>query len=181
MDRSLGGQVPPRYDFRADPVLGEALAYWNRQRGERLMPRRRDIDPTALRRILPHVQITEVIDGGSRFRYRLVGTAIVEAFGAEFTGKYVDELVSGERDNFVHGCYRTVCRARQPAFVRSRYITTKNVDLTANRVLMPLSENGDDVHQIFGALTFEFARPLHQGIGHNAQIDLSASYVDLLE
>ena len=178
----LPGAAPgaARYDFRADPVLRTTLDYWEQRRGARAMPRRRNIDPAELRQVLPHVQITEVIDGGARFRYRLVGTAIVEAFGAEFTGKYVDELVSGERDSFVHACYRAVCAARRPAFVRSKYITTKNVDLTANRVLAPLSEDGVEVNQIPGALTFEFARPFPTSIGHNAQIDLAGSYFEIL-
>ncbi len=175
------GPSAARYDFRADPVLRATLDYWRTKRGVRRMPQRRDIEPAELRQVLAHLQITEVINAGRRFRYRLVGTAIVQAFGGEFTGKYVDELVSGERDSFVHACYRAVCAARRPAFVRSKYITTRNVDLTANRVLLPLSENGEGVHQILGALTFEFTRPFRAGVGHRAQIDLSASYVDLLE
>jgi hypothetical protein len=169
-----------RYDFRADPVLRAVLAYWEEKRRDRPMPRRGDIDPIELRAVLSHLQITEVIDGGSRFRYRLVGTAIVEAFGAEFTGRYVDELISGERDTFVHACYRAVCASRRPAFVRSKYATTKNIDLTANRMLVPLSEDGTGVNQILGALTFESARPFAPGLGHQAQIDLSQSYVDML-
>lgn len=170
-----------RYDFRADRVLSKVLDYWRAKRGNRFMPQRHDIEPAELRDVLAHLQITEVIDSGSRFRYRLVGTAIVEAFGAEFTGKYVDELVSGERDSFVHACYRAVCASRRPAFVRSKYVTTRNVDLIANRVLLPLSKDGGSVNQILGALTFEFTRPFRTGIGHEAQIDLSASYVDLLD
>ena len=145
------------------------------------MPQRRDIDPIELRPVLSHLQITEVIGGGSRFRYRLVGTAIVEAFGAEFTGRYVDELISGERDSFVHACYRAVCASRRPAFVRSKYATIKNIDLTANRLLVPLSEDGTGVNQILGALTFEFRKPFLRGFGHQAQIDLSQSYVDILD
>lgn len=180
MERSSGGRESPRYDFRADPVLSEALAYWEAMRGARAMPQRRDIDPVALRRILPHIQITEVVDGGSRFRYRLVGTAIVEAFGTEFTGKFVDELVTGERDAFVHACYRAVCDAKRPAFARSKYLNTKEVELTANRVLLPLSEDGAEVHQILGALTFELTRPLIGGIGHHTQIDPDLSYCDIL-
>jgi hypothetical protein len=169
-----------RYDFRADPVLCTVLDYWEQRRGDRAMPARRDVDPTELRQVLPHLQITEVIGGGARFRYRLVGTAIVEAFGAEFTGKYVDELVSGERDSFVHACYRAVCAARRPAFVRSKYITTKTIELTANRILAPLSDDGAEVNQILGALTFELTRPFTTAIGHQAQIDLSASYAEIL-
>jgi hypothetical protein len=170
-----------RYDFRADPVLRAALDHWEGLRRGRAMPRRIDIDPAALKLVLPHLQITEVVADGDRFRYRLVGGAIVEAFGADFTGKYVDELVTGERDSFVHACYRAVCASRRPAFVRSKYITTKTIDLTANRVLLPLSEDGSEVSQILGALTFEFTRPFSAGLGHEAQIDLSESYVDILD
>jgi len=173
--------VAARYDYGADVVLCQALDYWREKRRGRAMPERRDIDPVELRPILPHLQITEVIEGGTRFRYRLVGTAIVEAFGAEFTGKCVDELVSGERDSFVHSCYRAVCASRRPAFVRSKYVTTKDVDLTANRVLLPLSRDETCIDQILGALTFEFRRPFAAGNGHQAQIDLSQSYVDLLD
>jgi hypothetical protein len=175
------GLSSARYDFHADPVLRATLAYWEEKRRDRPMPQRGDIDPIELWPVLSHLQITEVIDGGNRFRYRLVGTAIVQAFGAEFTGRYVDELMSGERDSFVHACYRAVCASRRPAFVRSKYATTKNVDLTANRLLVPLSEDGMWVNQILGALTFEFARPFAAGLGHQAQIDLSQSYVDILD
>ncbi|MGO8919805.1 MAG: PAS domain-containing protein [Stellaceae bacterium] len=181
MELPGAGPSAARYDFRADRVLRLAFDYWQAKRAGRGMPQRRDIEPVELRDVLPHLQITEAIGGGHRFRYRLIGTAIVEAFGAEFTGKYVDELVSGERDSFVHACYRAVCASRRPAFVRSKYVTTRNIDLTANRVLLPLSEDGEAVNQILGALTFEFTRPFRTGIGHEAQIDLSASYVDLLE
>ncbi len=170
-----------RYDFRADRALRTALDYWETVRGDRTMPRRRDIDPTELRPVLPYLQITEVVSGGSSFRYRLVGTAIVEAFGAKFTGKFVDELVTEARDGFVHACYRAVCASRRPAFARSRYVTTTNIDLCANRVPLPLSEDDVEVSQILGALIFEFTRPGAAGIGRQAQIDLGASYVDLLE
>lgn len=175
------GLSTARYDFRADPVLRTAFDHWESLRRGRAMPRRCDVDPAALKLVLPHLQITDVVADGDRFRYRLVGTAIVEAYGADFTGKYVDELMTGERDNFVHACYRAVCASRRPAFVRAKYLTTKDIDLTANRVMLPLSEDGDDVSQILGALTFEFTRPFIAGLGHQAQIDLSQSYVDILE
>lgn len=173
--------APPRYDFRTDGILREMLAYWERQRGSRAMPRRRDIDPTELpRRALPHLQLIDVIDDGGRFCYRLVGTAIVDVFGAEFTGKHVDELDAGDRVELAHGFYRTVCATRKPVFVRSRYATAKAVDVIANRLLMPLSKEGEQVNIILGVLTFEPLRPLPRGGGHRAQIDPFASYIDII-
>src|ERR1051325_6866611 len=70
-----------RYNYQSDPVLGPVLRYWFDKRGARLMPSRRDIDPVEIEpRLLPNLQITELVDGGARFRYRLAGTAIVEAY-----------------------------------------------------------------------------------------------------
>jgi hypothetical protein len=163
----IGGataQGAARYDFRADPILREALAYWQRKRGERAMPCRRDIDPAELPFwLLPHLQLTDAIEGGRRFRYRLVGTAIVGAFGAEFTGKHVDELPSGNGLDVAHAFYDTVCDAKQPVFARSAYNATKGVSRITNRLLLPLSEDGREVSAIAGAVTFEFARPLPLG------------------
>jgi hypothetical protein len=74
------------------------------------MPCKRDVDPTEMpRELLPSLQIIDVIDGGERFRYRLVGTALVAAYGEEFTGKCSDELLCGERLRFINELYRAVC------------------------------------------------------------------------
>src|SRR5690348_17873717 len=63
-----------------DEVLSGLLAYWRGKLRGRAMPRRADIDPAEIPRLLPHLQLVERIDG--RYRYRLAGTAIVAAYGA---------------------------------------------------------------------------------------------------
>jgi hypothetical protein len=88
--------------------------------------------------------------------------------------QYVDELLSGDRIEFVHAFYRTVCDAKRPVFVRSWYSTTKGVPLTANRLLLPLSEDGREVSTIAGAVTFEFTRPFALGA------DRPASYLEIV-
>jgi hypothetical protein len=66
------------------------------------MPCKRDIDPIELPpKILPNLQLIEVIDRGVRFRYRLIGTALAEAYGRDFSGRYPDELFPDDRLNFV--------------------------------------------------------------------------------
>jgi hypothetical protein len=101
------------FNYHDDPVLGPALAYWLRQRGASSMPRKRDIDPTEISpKILPKMQIIDVLDGGARFRYRLVGTALVEANGRDYTGQYPEELLSEDRASFVLNIYRTVCKLK---------------------------------------------------------------------
>ncbi len=104
------------YNYRDDPILGPTLTYWTQKRGARPMPRKRDIDPIELPpKLLPNIQIIEVIDGGARFRYRLVGTASVDAFGSDYTGRYPDEMFTDDRLNFIQSIYRRVYDDQAPA------------------------------------------------------------------
>lgn len=162
-------------DYRSFPILVQALEYWRSRRGERSMPRRADIDPVAIPRLLPYLRITEVVEGGKRFRYRLVGTEVVEKHGWDYTGSYLDEVLKGDHLAIVASGYRTVIRERRPAFVRSRYITPRQVEMVSNRVLMPLSEDGVEVNMILAAFTFQSVSGLPQPIGPSpslAQVDL---------
>lgn len=118
------------------------------------MPSRRDFDPADVPALLPHLQLVDIVDG--RFRFRLVGTALVDAFGRDYTGCFPDEMFEGPRGEMICDVYRTVCAARRPMFLRSRYITTKNVDLVANRLYLPLSSDDKAVDMILGALDFDF-------------------------
>jgi hypothetical protein len=168
------GAGAPSYDFRADRILRDAHAYWEEKRGTRPMPRRSDINPAELPgHLLPQLQLIDVLDGGRRFYFRLVGTAIVEAFGGEFTGKYTEDVIAADRIAFLHACYRMVVTSRRPVVVRSSYLTDKAPDITANRLLMPLSHDGEHVNIILGALTFE-------QMGRHVPDDAVLPYIDVV-
>lgn len=153
------------YNYHDDPVLGPALSYWMGKRGGRSMPRKRDIDPIEIpAKILPNLQIIEVIDGGARFRYRLIGTALVEAYGKDFSGLIVDELFPDGRLDFVQGIYRSVCTSKAPVFSRNKYHTPRNVDLFSMRIYMPLSEDDLAVQNILGVMRFEYGATVDAGL-----------------
>ena len=118
------------------------------------MPSRRDFDPADVPALLPHLQLIDIVDG--RFRYRLVGTALVDAFGRDYTGEFPDELFEGPRAKMITDVFSSVRQARQPMFLRSRYVTTKNLDLVSDRLYLPLSGDGSGVDMILGALAFTF-------------------------
>jgi hypothetical protein len=56
--------------------------YWNEVRGDRLAPRRFDIEPARISSILAETFILERLDPHT-FRFRLAGTRICEIFGQE--------------------------------------------------------------------------------------------------
>ena len=144
-------------DIRNDPVLGSALAYWERKCGPRPIPDRRDIDATEiLPPLLPYLQLTERVEAAGRIRYRLIGTGIVNAYGADLTGKYMDEIYSGERMRYVEANYRAVCENRRPVLVVNRYHSTRPISLVCHRLLMPLADDGAMIRLFLTAMRFEF-------------------------
>jgi hypothetical protein len=130
----------------ADPTLGALYRYWNRRRGERRMPDRRDIDPLELGpALLPHIGLMDIVNGGARVRYRLLGTAIVDRFGSDPTGKFMDEVMSGTYSEYIHSLYRELVRARAPVFSESVFRWDAGGYLRTRRLYLPLTHGGDDV------------------------------------
>jgi hypothetical protein len=165
---------------RAHPILGSALDYWLHIRGDRAMPSRREFEPADVPALLPHLQLVDIV--GGRFRYRLVGTALVDAFGHDYTGQYPDEMFESDRGAFICQVFGAVREARRPMFLRSRYVTTRDVDLFADRLYMPLSRDGHEVDMILGALSFDFGNAERvAGAWGSARLAASDAPLEIIE
>jgi hypothetical protein len=176
--------LPLPYDFRNDPILGRAFQYWQGKCGERPMPRRSDINPSEITRLLPYLQITEHVAGSERIRYRLVGTAIGAAYGAELTGKCFDEVFSGDRLSFIENNYRMMEHEKRPVLTGSHYVSRKIVELFCYRIVMPLSEDGATVNQALTAMSFKYpdetSRPSGQWFRDSDALDLATSFCEVI-
>jgi hypothetical protein len=64
-----------------DPYLRALYDYWNTVRGDRPRPKRADIDPTAIPKLLPHVMMYNVLPDGGGYDIRLVGEEVVALSG----------------------------------------------------------------------------------------------------
>ena len=67
---------------RTNQVL---YAYWNDVRGDRIAPRRFDVEPSQIGAVLAETFIVECGEG-EPIAFRLAGTKICEDFGREFRG-----------------------------------------------------------------------------------------------
>lgn len=73
------------------------FAYWNGVRGERMAPRRFEIEPARIAAILPETFILERLDTET-YMYRLAGTRLCEQFGLEFRGtNFLDGWTEADR------------------------------------------------------------------------------------
>ena len=121
-------------------------AHWEQVRGARLMPARADIDPSAIKPLLPYIVIAEVFHDPLRVRYRLVGTSVVEHSRFDFTGKWLHEVDFGEPQDWM-ALYEVFVREKRPLFDRSE------IPFEGNRrppqpyefCMLPLSADGTTV------------------------------------
>ena len=144
-----------------DPVLYSVLAYWRQRRGERAMPRPEDIDPLGLGpRVLPHLVLVDV-EAGGQLRFRLCGTAIVEAVGRDLKGRLVEEFhPDREYGAWLISLYRRVLADKRPLYSESTYVSpAAGVARRTFRLVCPLSADGETVTRILGAQTFTFDPP----------------------
>jgi len=124
----------------------ELYTYWDRKRGERLMPSRADIDPADLKRILPNIILAKIDHESKRVRYTLVGTRCVAQAAMDYTNYYLDELDFGcDFDTDWHEVYRAVTRERRPVFGVVKTALKDNRACELAEVLLPLSDDGETV------------------------------------
>ena len=79
------------------PSSRNLYAYWNELRGNRNAPDRAEIDPRAIRTILPDVFLLG-FDASQRYPMRLAGMAVCALFGRELRDTSFLDLCSGETE-----------------------------------------------------------------------------------
>jgi len=89
----------------------------------------------------------------------------VAAYGSELTGRFVDEIIPPPRRAVAEGHYNTVYEAKRPIFVRNKYTTTRDIDIVASRVILPLSDDGTTVSMVVTAQTFEYGAEVRVHMG----------------
>lgn len=139
------------------PSLIELYDYWESKRQGDGIPLRADMHPAALAPWKDNLLLMGVGDGS--YRYRLYGHAFVDEFGVEMRGRTIDDLPPEQRD-ILKAEYEGVARSRRPA---SRTYTaqfpmfpdepedTGAREMTWERLVLPLSENGHDLSALLVA------------------------------
>ncbi|MDZ7712784.1 MAG: PAS domain-containing protein [Rhodovibrio sp.] len=128
------------------PALRELADYWLAKRGDAAMPRRVDIDPVDLRSHLPRLILADVLRTPLRFHFRVVGTELEHQLGQRYTGTTIDETAGA-----FFKPYQVVAEQTRP----TREYVSYNFDDGGpigefERLLLPLSEDGENVTMVFG-------------------------------
>ena len=124
------------------------------------MPSRADINPVEMQAFLPHTMLIDVITDDKndiRFRTRLIGTHVVNGFGGEFTGKYLDEIIEldDQRGSLIEACLYTV-QKKKPAYLAGDLVRQSPAEfISYQRLGVPLSTDGENVNMILVAASVQ--------------------------
>jgi hypothetical protein len=141
----------------ADQLVSERLVgvldAWKRTAGDRMAPKREEITPSLLRTALPWIWMIDVIDGGKDFRFRIAGERVIQFMGRRYAGELLSENLENPFFQRMRGIL-VECRDRKKPVavgpVRSNLKGKEFFEMEI--VVMPLSEDGQHVTTLFGAM-----------------------------
>jgi len=140
----------------SDPVVLEVLNYWYDRRGERRMPRPRDIDPIDFARHLPNLMMIQVDHDPFNLTYRLIGEEVTHVHGKNHRGRpvrAVDET-RPHLGSLLHELYKAVALLRRPVGVGGSMEFPGRGHMNFEAAYMPLSEEGERTDRIFTVTSY---------------------------
>lgn len=147
----------PPFDTLEPERLERVFALWHRWRGDKPAPRRAEVDPAALRALLPQIFILDVEEDD--FRFRLVGEAVNERYDHRLKGHSLRDLLNGVvLDETLHE-HRLCAHGLQGVLVHNGVETASLDDMAVyTRLLLPLEVEAGSARHILGVMEF-FGRP----------------------
>ncbi len=136
------------------PINQRGFDYWNQKRGSKALPARDDIDPSEILKILPHVFLLDVRPEPLDFRYRLIGTKMDEHMTGSYSGLWMSEIPHQKAPSRIWASCRQVVEQKQPLSSDTPYVGKHKEFLTTEDLIMPLSDDGEQVNMLFVTVGF---------------------------
>lgn len=143
----------PQLEIRSAP-LRALYDYWLLRRGPRRMPSRKLMDPLDIPQLLSGLILLDVEPETRRMRCRLVGTRVVDVYGADYTGKYLDEIEFGDQRENVLADYGSAVQTGQPNVRERFFYNSRGVHFRMERLILPLSDDDQSVTMVMSGLNF---------------------------
>lgn len=136
------------------PALKALALYWAGRAPGRL-PARADIDPAAFVPLLGNVFLIDVLHAPALdFRFRLFGTAMVEVYKRDLTGRLLSETAEAF-DSALRPDYVKVTEEAHPLLRRGQLEWPGRGHIGYERLILPLAADGCRVDMLLGATLYD--------------------------
>jgi len=151
MDENLVGDI--NIDVQKFPRVARLYAYWENLARPQSWA---DVDLMDMHEIAPILFVADVLDDGASlsFRYRFIGTKIVEIFNLDATGKTVEEAFEGERRELIIEAYSNVVNSKSPHLGIRSQANRDRGHVRMAVLTLPLFDPSGDVNMLLGINDF---------------------------
>lgn len=147
--------LPTAFD---DPLIEQLLRHWQEIRKPGEIPRRGDLDPTAMPLCLPHVWLYGYLADEDDFICRLAGAEVNAAWGFSIMGKKTSTLFKPDNHQTLKHRWKYILQT--PAIMHSKLTTLieTNAFKRAERLTLPLADAQGKPSFILGITHYRFDR-----------------------
>jgi hypothetical protein len=148
----------PGFDLpeNCDPRVRELISYWDSIRPDGGIPGRQNLDPGKIPSALANIWLIDVRWEPTRFRFRLVGTRVVEFLGRDPTGCWIDEVYPSFPKSSIEDDFVACAVSGKPRWRRGPPFMEAGKDYAlVERIALPLATNGEDTDMLLCLSLYE--------------------------
>ncbi len=130
-------------------ILKDGFTYWQSCfRPGGLLPRRCDFNPFDIAPIMPNIVLLDVLNDPRDFRYRVIGTGVVEHWSGDWTNRRISEIpIQGAGGSVWRACERVV-ETKQPLLSRIPYVGPHAEYLSGEDIMLPMVDDDGNVDKL---------------------------------
>lgn len=137
-------------EFMQHPTSRELYDYWNDLRGSRPAPRRTEVEPSSIRRILADTFMLEVLEG-ARYIVRLAGTRMCAVYGREVKNRDFLGFWSADDRPAVANLMAAVAEDAAGGLMIAHFHSEGGQSVACEIVLLPLHQGGRTYDRLLGS------------------------------
>jgi hypothetical protein len=120
------------------------LKYWTDLRGGDVLPAWAQVDAEEIARAADCAVIFDVVRNGAgpRFHIRFQGARIVEAYGADCSGKFLDEVQHPSTRDTTLAIYRHAAETGRPLYTIAVIRDAQGLPVEHERLMLPFGRDG---------------------------------------
>ena len=145
-------------------IVGEKsrtiYALWKKLAGNRMAPKRKEITLALVGNLSSWMWTADVVDNGADFRFRLVGDRLAQFFERRVIGLLLSEFPNNPFFERTRQAITYCVKHKQPIAAGSARSSYENKDhWETEAIVLPLSEDGENVTSLMGVFDFWPACP----------------------
>lgn len=162
-----------------DPRLAEFVACWDQARGDRSVPRWRDIDPAQMKRVLANIWAWQYERDTDTWIGKLAGEEIIFVLGRGFRGAKAHEYFAGRQSDLLIARHNRIIQGNIGLVNTGRVFWHAGSFAIGQRVVLPVATQGEAADTVLGVTFYSFAAPVVREIQAEPSADEEAEFITL--